>query len=179
LREHFASAKFADQATFGILLVPNPDKLDTRGPIDWWMRKDQLPNGTADVLDLRLPPGKLAVKSKADWTLVATITGSAGIFFGSYQEIAGMPAQRFSVQNTDTRRFMIRQLWGARVLQSGTVLPDSNEREVWTFTLFPGEDLTAGEAASGTILHGNVRFRLGRADRRISSVRVCPAIVIR
>lgn len=178
LRGHFASAKFADQATFGLVLVPDPKKLDTRGPIAWSMRKGQLPNGTTDVIDHRLPPGKLAIRGKGDWTLVATITGSAGIFLGSYQEIVAMPAERFSVQGVDTRDLMIRQVWGARVLQSGAVLPDSNEREVWTFTLFPGEDLTAGEAASGTVLHGKVRFRLGRTDRRISSVRVCPAIAI-
>ncbi|WP_394825644.1 hypothetical protein [Pendulispora albinea] len=180
LREHFEDAKFADQASFGILLVPDHEKLDTRGAIDWSMRRGQWTSkgATEDFVDERLPPGKIVVPGGRDWSLVATVTGTAGIHVGSYDTIVGAPRERFLVGDVDTRAQMVRQIWGARVLQSGTVLPDSNERDVWTFTLFPGEGLTGGEAASGTVLHGKVRFRLGRADRGISSVRVCPAILV-
>ncbi len=178
LREHFKDASFADQATFGVLLVPDLNKLDTRGALDETIRRGQMPGGSADFVDRRLPAGKIAVKGGRDWSLVATITGTAGIFLGSYNEIIQGPADSFSVQGIDTRTLMVRQIWGARVLQCGTTLPDSSDRDTWTFTLFPGEELTDGNAASGTILHGKVRFRLGQTHRRISSVRVCPALVI-
>jgi len=182
LRKHFESAEFAADAIFGVLLVPHHKKLDTRGGIDWAIRRGQWIDNrkaTIDFVDERLPAGQVVVRGTHDWTLVATIIGTAGIHVGSYDEIVHSPREKFSVLDIDTRDLMIRQIWGARVLQSGTVFPDSNERDVWTFTLFPGEGLTAGEAASGTVLHGKVRFRLGRADRGISSVRVCPAIVIK
>ncbi|WP_211370287.1 hypothetical protein [Nonomuraea turkmeniaca] len=73
---------------------------------------------------------------------------------------------------------MIRQLWGARVLQGGRDLPDCEANERWTFTLFPGEGLTGGLAESGTVLKGKVRFRLGKPDRGIGSARVAPAIAV-
>jgi hypothetical protein len=82
------------------------------------------------------------------------------------------------VTGTDTRRLMIRQIWGARVLQSGCELPDCESNRRWTFTLFPGEGLTDGCAESGTVLNGKVRFRLGKPDRGIGSARVAPAIAI-
>lgn len=45
LRNHFASARFADETTYGTLLVPDPGKLDTRRPMTAAVRADQL--GTA------------------------------------------------------------------------------------------------------------------------------------
>ena len=62
---------------------------------------------------------------------------------------------------------MIRQVRGARVLQSGGNLPDCDANDHWTFTLFPGEALIDGDAESGTVLKGKVRFRLGKPDRGI------------
>lgn len=179
LRDCFKDSRFVDHALFGIILVPDPAKLDTRGALEPSIRRSQTEISGADYVDNSLPPGKVVTKPAADWTLVATITGSAGIFMGSYEDIHDdKSAEIFTVAGVDTRNLMVRQIWGARVLQSGTELPDSSARESWTFTLFPGEDLTGGRAASGTVLHGRVRFRLGRTDRGISSVRVCPALVV-
>lgn len=73
---------------------------------------------------------------------------------------------------------MIRQIWGARVLQSGADLPDCEANDRWTFTLFVGEGLTDGSAESGTVRKGKVRFRLGKPDRGIGSARVAPAIAV-
>ena len=73
---------------------------------------------------------------------------------------------------------MIRQVWGARVMQSGRDLPDSDLNPRWTFTLFPGEGLTDSCAESGTVLHGKVRFRLGKPDRGIGPARAAPAIAV-
>ncbi|MEX1655104.1 hypothetical protein ABZ960_18310 [Streptomyces pseudovenezuelae] len=178
LREHFRGARFADEAVFGLLLVPDPDKLDTRGAVDPAIRADQLAKGAADVVDRALPPGRLVVDPGADWTLVATVTGPAGLHFGSYDDIRAADASAFTVDGVDTRDLMTRQIWGARVLQSGSELPDCEVGGGWTFTLFPGEEQVGGKAASGTVLHDKVRFRLGRSDRGIAVVRVCPALVV-
>jgi hypothetical protein len=130
------------------------------------------------AVDASLPAGRLSIAPGADWTLVATVTGSAGFPLGSDDAVRHQPPDRFVVDGVDTRELMTRQIWGARVLQSGTVLPDCEERERWTFTLLVGEDRVGGKAVSGTVLHGRVQFRLGRADRGISSARVCPAIAV-
>jgi hypothetical protein len=68
--------------------------------------------------------------------------------------------------------------WGARVLQRGPNLPDCEANDRWTFTLFAGEKLIDGCAASGTVLKGRVRFRLGKPTRGIGSARIAPAIAI-
>ena len=73
---------------------------------------------------------------------------------------------------------MIRQMWGARILQSGPNLPDCEANDHWTFTLFVGEKLVGGCAESGTVLKGRVRFRLGKPTRGIGSARIAPAIAI-
>jgi hypothetical protein len=179
LREHFQHARYAEEATFGVLLVPDPGKLDTRTAVDEAIRRDQVEITSPDFVDQRLPEGELAVGPGDDWTLVATVTGSAGIFLGSYDDIRNdeCPSD-YVVNNVDTRKLMVRQLWGARVLQSGVHAPDSNARETWTFTVFPGEERTDGRAPSGTVLHGRVRFRLGLPNRGIAVVRVCPALVV-
>lgn len=178
LRGHFAGTRFAGEATFGVLLVPDPGKLDTRGALDPVIRRDQLAHAHPDVVDPKLPPGKLVVPEGRDWTLVATITGPAGLHAGSYRDIHAQPTAAYTVDGVDTRELMVRQIWGARVLQSGDQLPDCETGGGWTFTLFPGEDLVTGRAVSGTILHEKVRIRLGRPDRGIAVVRVCPALVI-
>jgi hypothetical protein len=101
--------------------------------------------------------------------MVATVTGAYGPSLGSHNRIVDGPAASFTVAGMDTRALMIRQLWGAGVLQS-------NQR--WTGTLFPGEGLTDDQAESGTVLKGKVRFRLGKPDRGIGSARVAPAIAV-
>jgi len=141
-------------------------------------RTDQLGGATSDVVDPRLGAGQLCVEPGAAWTLVATVTGAYGPALGSYAEVTGADAGRFTVDGVDVRDLMIRQVWGARVLQSGPRLPDCETNDRWTFTLFPGEGLTDGFAESGTVLKGKVRFRLGKPDRGISSARVAPAIAV-
>jgi hypothetical protein len=177
LRDHFSGVRFADQACVGILLVPDPSKLDTRGAVDPAIRRCQ--TDVADFIDPRLPAGRVAVEPGEDWTLVATVTGSAGLCMGSYNDVRDDEgAETYTVAGVDTRELMVRQIWGARVLQSGGEPPDSNAHKRWTFTLFPGEHLTDGCAPSGTVLHGQVRLRLGRPDRGIAPARVCPALAI-
>lgn len=175
LREHFAAARFADQTEFGLLLVPDPALLDTRRPMPPDVRRDQLAT-TGDVADARLPDGAMTVPPGKPWTLVATVTGPTGISLGSYLDVTDAPAPDFTVLGVDTRTLMTRQVWGARVLQSGAHLPDSDANPRWTFTLFPGEPLTDRQAESGTVLHHHVRFRLGKSDRGIASARVAPAL---
>jgi hypothetical protein len=178
LRTHFAAARFADDVTYGVLLVPDPAKLDTRQPMTPATRADQLGSPTADVFDERLPAGVVGIAPGTPWTLVATVTGPYGPALGSHHQVTGAPAETFTVAGFDTRRLMIRQIWGARVLQSGAAPPDCESNPRWTFTLFPGEGLTDGCAESGTVLKGRVRYRLGKPDRGIGSARVAPAIVI-
>lgn len=178
LRNHFASARFAEETTYGILLIPDPGRLDTRRAMTAAIRADQLGTPTKDVFDERLSAGVLGIGPGRPWTMVATITGAYGPSLGSHHQIVGGPAASFTVAGTDTRALMIRQLWGARVLQSGPDLPDCESNERWTFTLFPGEGLTDGQAESGTVLKGKVRFRLGKPDRGIGSARVAPAIAV-
>jgi hypothetical protein len=178
LRSLFASARFADEVTYGILLVPDPAKLDTRRPMPPGTRRDQLGAPTVDVFDERLPAGALALRHKGAWAMVATVTGSYGPSLGSHNQIVTGPAAAFTVAQTDTRTLMTRQIWGARVLQSGDALPDCESNRRWTFTLFPGEGLTDGCAESGTILKGKVRFRLGKPDRGIGSARAAPAVAV-
>jgi hypothetical protein len=108
--------------------------------------------------------------------MVVTVTGAYGPSLGSWRQVT--ESDGFVVDGVDTRRLMIRQLWGARVLQCGDRPPDCEANERWTFTLFPGEPLTNGLAESGTVLKGRVRFRLGKPDRGIGSARVAPALSI-
>jgi hypothetical protein len=179
LREHFQDARFGDEAIFGALLVPDPAKLDTRGALDPAIRVDQVGKAQEDFVDPKLPPGKLVVKSGSDWTVVATIIGPGGVHFGSYDDIHADAPTRYKVNDVDTRELMVRQIWGARVLQSGSHPPDCEVGGGWTFSLFPGEDLVGGRAVSGTVLYNTVRFRLGKPNRGASVVRVCPALLVK
>ncbi|MGI8646711.1 MAG: hypothetical protein ACR2JX_00545 [Mycobacteriales bacterium] len=178
LRDQFSAARFAADVTYGVVLVPDPNRLDTRGSMRPAVRRDQLGVVTADVVDKRLPAGRLGFPCEQGWSLVASVTGRYGPALGSYNEVADADAKAFTINGIDTRELMIRQVWGARVLQSGRNLPDCEANDRWTFTLFPGEGLTDGLAASGTVLKGKVRFRLGKPDRGIGSARVAPAIPI-
>lgn len=106
-----------------------------------------------------------------------TLVGRYGVNAGSHEAVAQAPPERFQVAGIDTRQGMIRQLWGARVLQADAgFLPDTDANDRWTFTLFAGDELDAGRAASGTVLKSRVRFRLGKPDRGIGSARVAPAV---
>jgi len=179
LRDSFSAARFAEEITYRTVLVPDPDRLDTRGPMDAAVRREQLGSATSDFVDPRLGAGRLCVEPGAAWTLVATVAGAYGPALGSYTMVTGADADRFTVDGVDVRDLMIRQVWGARVLQNGASPPDCEANDRWTFTLFPGDGLTDGLAESGTILKGKVRFRLGKPDRGIGSARVAPAIIVR
>jgi hypothetical protein len=179
LRQHFRQARFGDKAVFGALLIPNPVRLDTRGAVDPAIRQDQVGKPSEDFVDRKLPQGRLVAQPDGDWALAATVTGPAGVHFGSYNTIVNDPsAEKYTVDGTDTRGLMARQIWGARVLQSGRELPDCEVGGGWTFTLHVGEDLVENRAVSGTVLYGKVRFRLGSPDRDSAVVRVCPALII-
>lgn len=171
LTKHFAGARFADEVEYGALLVPDPRLLDTRRPLPGSAR----PTPSPDVFDERLPAG-VALPSGRPWQLVVSVVGSYGPSLGSYNDVTG--SNDFVVLGQDTRRWMTRQVWGARVLQCGATPPDCEDNERWTFTLFPGEELVDGQAESGTVLKGKVRFRLGKPDRGIGSARVAPALLI-
>lgn len=171
LTEHFAAARFADEVEYGVLLVPDAARLDTRGPLPIDVR----PTPSPDVFDDRLPAG-VALPGDDPWQLVASVVGRYGPSLGSYNDV--LAAKDFIVDGQDTRRWMTRQVWGARVLQCGASPPDWEHNERWTFTLFPGEELVDGQAESGTVLKGKVRFRLGKPDRGIGSARVAPAALI-
>ncbi|HWD83789.1 MAG TPA: hypothetical protein VG497_33040 [Kribbella sp.] len=171
LTSHFAAARFADEVEYGALLVPDPAKLDTRAPLPLDVR----PTPEPDVFDERLPAG-VALPGDDPWHLVVSVIGSYGPSLGSYHDVKA--SDRFVVDGQDTRTWMTRQLWGARVLQCGVTPPDCEHNERWTFTLFPGEELVDGQAESGTVLKGKVRFRLGKPDRGIGSARVAPAVLV-
>ncbi|WP_163511288.1 hypothetical protein [Fodinicola acaciae] len=173
LSARFAGARFADEVTYGVLLVPDPALLDTRRALPADVRTDQLGQPSPDVFDERLPDGVLGV-SGAPWTMVVTVTGAYGPALGSWRQVT--ESDDLAVDGVDTRPLMIRQLWGARVLQCGAAPPDCEANQRWTFTLFAGEPLTDGLAESGTVLKGRVRFRLGKPDRGIGSARVAPAL---
>lgn len=108
-----------------------------------------------------------------------SVVGAYGMAAGSYDDVTSASPDVFTVDGFDTRAAMTRQLWGARLLQAPAgLIPDSDYNEKWTFTLFPGEPLIGGQAVSGTVLKGRVRFRLGKANRGIGSARIAPAVPV-
>ena len=183
LREHFASFRFADDVDYGLLAIPAIDRLDTRGAMDPRIRRGQQPDLVEDLVDPALGEGAdladldgLAL-GRDGWTILAGVVGQYGISAGSHEDVVAAPAERFEVDGVDTRAFMTRQIWGARLLQCPLgLVPDSDYAERWTFTLFPAEGLVNGRAVSGTVLKRRVRFRLGKAGRGIGSARVAPAL---
>ncbi|MDR6866051.1 hypothetical protein J2Y69_000636 [Microbacterium resistens] len=177
LEQHLAGFRFAPDVEYGLLLVPSPTHLDTRGRMPIEVRQSQNPDLGEDFVDDALGAGADVSQPGTSWSAFASITGRYGISAGSYDDITA-EASRLVIDGIDTRTAMTRQLWGARLLQAANrgVVPDSDINDTWTFTLFPGEPLNAGQAASGTVLKGRVRFRLGKTDRGIGSARVAPAI---
>lgn len=179
LREHFARARFAGETEFGLLLVPPTALLDTRGSLPAAVRAGQHPSLGEDFLDPALGDGADVTTTPRGWGVFATVVGPRGLSLGSHDDVVSAPGADFEVSGHDTRVAMTRQLWGARLLQSPPgVVPDSDLHDTWTFTLFPGERLVDGQAVSGTVLKGKVRFRLGKRDRGIGSARVSPAIPV-
>jgi hypothetical protein len=178
LRATFADLRFGDRVDYGVLLVPPRAVLDVRGPLPADVRAAQHPTIRADVAAPALGAGHDALPDD-DWGVFAGVVGRYGPSAGSVHDVTAAPAARYTVAGVDTRRFMTRQLWAARLLQAGPAfVPDSELNESWTFTVFPGEDLVDGQAESGTVLKGKVRFRLGRADRGIGSARIAPAVPV-
>lgn len=176
LHRLIASFKFVDDVVIGLLFVPATSAVDTRQPVDATVRRMQRRDLTQDLFDERLGPGRDLVPQDSTGRFFLTIVGQYGVSAGSYQQVATASGQ-FTVGDIDTREAMTRQLWGARVLQAGDqFLPDTETNTKWTFTLFAGDELNDGLAASGTILKSRVRFRLGKPDRGIASARVSPAI---
>ena len=183
LRERFGRYRFAEEVEYGLLVVPVPDRLDTRGALPRQVREGQNSGLGEDFVDPALGPGADLSGGALEldgWRLYITAVSERGISAGSYETISAAQRQDFEIDGFDTRRLMIRQLWGARLLQSPSgVVPDSDLGSVWTFTLFPGEPLVEGRAVSGTVLKGKVRFRLGKTNRGIGSARVSPALPVR
>lgn len=86
LREHFAGARFAGQVRYGVLLVPDPGRLDTRRPVPRDTRRDQPGAHAGDVFDRRLPAGALGIPGGTPWSPVATVTGVYGPSLGCYRD---------------------------------------------------------------------------------------------
>ena len=180
LREHFASFRFAGDVDYGLLAVPDAARFDTRGAVDPRIRCGQRPDLVEDLVDPALGKGadlSGLTLGRDGWMVVAGVVGQYGVSAGSYEDIIKAPVERFEVDGVDARAFMTRQVWGARLLQCPPgVVPDSDDAERWTFTIFPAEGLVDGRAVSGTVLKKRVRFRLGKANRGIGSARVSPAL---
>lgn len=177
LAEAFEECRFGDSVTWGPLLVPNPDFLDTRKVISPRIRGDQAEISKNDFVDERLPAGVNICPKASPWALVATVVSSGGLAMGSFDDV-NSSGLMYSVAGSDTRAMMLRQTWGALTLQATPELPDSERRESWTFSLFAGEALVEGKAISGTVLHGEARQRLGKTSRGIVSARVRPGLFI-
>ena len=176
LTDHFRASRFSEDVTFEPLLVPDPSRFDTRLSAPDGVRADQPEILKPDFVDARLGEGEDACIDGSPWTLFVAATSAAGLAMGSYDDVVNAAPEIFTVDGDDTRSFMIRQLWGALTYQCGRSMPDSERREAWTFTVFAGEKPVGGTVVSGTVLHGQVRQRLGKSSRGIASARVRPAL---
>lgn len=175
LSRHFQSYPFAEEAIYGPLLVPHARLFDVRRSQSRHIRSSQPEITKPDFVDERLPFGADHTDLAAPWTLFVTIISDAGLAMGSYNDITAQPRNIYTVNSSDTRQLMTRQLWCALVLQN-LQSPDCEQRKRWTSTLFAGEALIDGSAVSGTVLHGQVRQRLGKATRGSSPMRIRPAL---
>ena len=177
LESRFRDCRYSDSVSYGPLLVPNPALLDVRRALDDRIRDSHPDIVRPDFVDARLPHGADATDPTSPWTLFAAAVSDAGPAMGSYDEIMGHDGDSFTVADVDTRELMTRQLWCSLVIQNLRA-PDSELRDRWTFTLFAGEEPVEGEVVSGTVLHGQVRQRLGKSSRGSAPVRVRPALRI-
>jgi len=179
LRERFSDFRFAGSVEYGLLMVPSPRHLDTRSSIPADVRVSQHAGLGEDFLAPALADGADLTGPAQPWTPFVSVVGAYGMAAGSYDDVTSASPDVFTVDGFDTRAAMTRQLWGARLLQAPAgLIPDSDYNEKWTFTLFPGEPLIGGQAVSGTVLKGRVRFRLGKANRGIGSARIAPAVPV-
>lgn len=179
LQDRFKDAAFGATTVYGPMLIPDPAKLDTRAAIPTEIRADQTEVTRADFVEKALREGVSIVEPGTDWTLVVSVTSPEGPALGSHADIVDDADPRyFLVCGCDTRALMVRQAWGAATLQCGQTMPNCERRASWTFSLFPGEGMTGDRVASGTVLHGAVRHRLGSAHRGIKSARVCPTLTV-
>ena len=169
LRNHFASARFADETTYGILLVPNPGRLDTRRPMAAAMRADQLGTPTKDVFDERLPAGVLGIGPGKPWTMVATVTGAYGPSLGSHQQIVAGPAASFTVAGTDTRALMIGQLWVPESCRAGLTCLTANQTRGGRSRCSPGRASPKGRPSPAPC--SRARCVSGSASPTAGSVR--------
>ena len=177
LSEHFAKARYSGSAVYGPLLVPNPERFDVRAALPTHVRESQHEITKPDFVDEHLPHGADHACPESDWTLFAALVSEAGIAMGSYNEVTAAPSGVYSVGGCDTRLLMTRQLWCSLVLQN-PLPPDSELRSRWTFCLFAGEETVDERVVSGTVLHGQVRQRLGKTTRGSAPARVRPALRI-
>jgi len=177
LTHHFRQCRSAESVTFGPLLVPNPQLYDVRSAAPEYVRESQAEITQPDFVDNILPAGADATDPEAPWTLFVAATSDAGLAMGSYDNVTARENEVFMVADCDTRALMTRQLWASLVLQNHKV-PDSELRDKWTFTLFAGERPVGDKVISGTWRRGQVRQRLGKPTRGISSARVRPALKI-
>ena len=158
--------------------MPNPERFDVRAALRTHVRESQHEITKPDFVDEHLPHGADHACPESDWTLFAALVSEAGIAMGSYNEVTAAPSGVYSVGGCDTRLLMTRQLWCSLVLQN-PLPPDSELRSRWTFCLFAGEETVDERVVSGTVLHGQVRQRLGKATRGSAPARVRPALRIR
>lgn len=142
--------------TYGMLLVPDPAKLDTRRAMSPDVRRDQLGQPAADVFDARLTSGTSGSAPVRTGRWSPPSPGPTGSASTATSNVSGGPAETFIVEGHDTRALMIRQIWGARILQRGPNLPDCEANDHWTFTLSAAEKLIEGCVESGTVLKGRV-----------------------
>lgn len=177
LSEHFAGERYSDAAVYGALLVPNPERFDVRVALPRQIRESQSEITVSDFVDEHLPTGADHTYPESDWTLFAALVSEAGIAMGSYNDITMAHRSIYSVNGYDTRLLMTRQLWCSLVLQN-SLSPDSELRSRWTFCVFAGEEPVDERVVSGTVLHGQVRQRLGKATRGTAPARIRPALRI-
>ena len=65
LRERFGGCRFAEEVEYGLLVVPAPEYLDTRGAVPHEVRRGQHPALVEDFVDPALGPGAATVTVSA------------------------------------------------------------------------------------------------------------------
>ena len=62
LRDRFAGARFADEAVYGVMLIPDPERLDTRPPMDPALPPERPGPGATAALQRRPTPRPLRLQ---------------------------------------------------------------------------------------------------------------------
>lgn len=110
LAERFQTARFFDATEFEPLFVPDPSRFDIRISAPEGIRIGQPEVLKPDSLDERVGEGVNACEETDAWTLFVAVTSPVGLAMGSYDDVAGVPSEVFTMGNFDTRPLMIRQL---------------------------------------------------------------------